>query len=194
MREHSIRDSSRTDAILAWLHGRKEEMAAFLAELVAIPTENPPGTGYTACADLLETHIRQLNLDCDRFAPVGLAVENDQPPVSLLASLGSGERSLYFHGHYDVVPAQSVEQFQPTRKENFIFGRGSCDMKGGIVAMLYAILAIKEYGQNLNGKVSLMLVPDEETGGKRGSAWLASKGLLGRNGIGIYRHCSQEQP
>ena len=160
-------------------------MAALLTELVSIPTENPPGTSYGACADLLETRIGQLNLDCERLAPVGLEMENGQPPVSLLASLGSGERSLYFHGHYDVVPAQSAEQFHPFRKEHFLFGRGSCDMKGGIVAMLYAILAIRESGQRLNGKVGLMLVPDEETGGKRGSAWLASEGLLGRDGIGM---------
>ena len=185
MSNRSSRDSSRTDAILSWLHGRKEEMAAFLAELVAIPTENPPGTGYAACADLLERRMRELNLDCERFAPVGLEMENSDPPVSLLTSFGSGERSLYFHGHYDVVPAQSAEQFRPFRKEHFLFGRGSCDMKGGIVAMLYAILAIRECGQRLNGKVGLMLVPDEETGGKRGSAWLASEGLLGRNGIGM---------
>jgi succinyl-diaminopimelate desuccinylase len=185
MSKRSIRDSSRTDAILSWLRERKEEMAAFLAELVAIPTENPPGTSYAACADLLETRIRQLNLDCERFAPAGPETENGQPPVSLLASLGSGDRSLYFHGHYDVVPAQSAEQFHSFRKEHFLFGRGSCDMKGGIVAMLYAILAIRECGHKLNGKVVLMLVPDEETGGKRGSAWLASQGLLGRNAIGM---------
>ena len=49
-------------------------------------------------------------------------------------------------------------------------------MKGGIVAMLYAILAIKGCGEELNGKVGLTLVPDEETGGRRGSALLASAG------------------
>jgi acetylornithine deacetylase/succinyl-diaminopimelate desuccinylase-like protein len=58
-------------------------------------------------------------------------------------------------------------------------------MKGGIVAMLYAILAIKEYGPRLNGKIGLMLVPDEETGGKRGSAWMAREGMLGKNGVGM---------
>ncbi len=185
MSKHLSSDSSRTDAIISWLHGRKEEMAAFLAELVAVPTENPPGTGYRPCSDLLASRIGQLNLDCDRFVPVGLEMDNGDAPVCLLTTFGSGERSLYFHGHYDVVPAQSSQQFQPTRKDNFIFGRGSCDMKGGIVAMLYAILAIKEHAWNLNGKISLTLVPDEETGGKRGSAWLASEGLLGRNGIGM---------
>jgi succinyl-diaminopimelate desuccinylase len=185
MSKRSSRDSPGTDAILSWLQGCKEEMAALLAELIAIPTENSPGTGCAACSDFLEGRMRQLNLDCERFVPVGLEMENGELPVSLLASLGNGECSLYFHGHYDVVPAQSAEQFQPSREENVLFGRGSSDMKGGIVAMLYAILAIREYGLKLNGKVALLLVPDEETGGKRGSAWLASEGLLGRNGIGM---------
>ena len=40
-------------------------------------------------------------------------------------------------------------------------------MKGGIVAMIYAILAIRECGQGLSGKVGLMLVPDEETGRRK---------------------------
>ena len=105
--------------------------------------------------------------------------------MSLMATFGSGTRTLYFHGHYDVVPAQSPAQFQPERKEHFLFGRGSCDMKGGIVAMLLAVRALKECNVALNGKIVLTLVPDEETGGARGSAWLASQGKLGRNGIGM---------
>src|SRR5262249_29979081 len=77
------------------------------------------------------------------------------------------------------------EQFQPLRKEHFLFGRGACDMKGGIVAMLYAILALKECSAVLDGNINLILVPDEETGGARGSAWLPQQGLLGRNAIGM---------
>jgi acetylornithine deacetylase/succinyl-diaminopimelate desuccinylase family protein len=178
-------DSPGTNAIVSWLHGRNEEMAALLAELVAIPTENPPGRNYRRCAELLETRIRRLGLDCERLTPGVSKTETGDDPVCLLASFGSGERSLYFHGHYDVVPAQFAEQFQPSRREHFLFGRGSCDMKGGIVAMLYAILAIRECGGKLNGKIALMLVPDEETGGARGSAWLAQQGLLGQNGVGM---------
>jgi succinyl-diaminopimelate desuccinylase len=154
-------DSPRTDAMVSWLRGRTEEMATFLAELVAIPTENPPGNNYRLCAELLEKRIRQLGLDCQRFAFADAKIGTDDAPPCLLASFGSGEQSLHFHGHYDVVPAQSIEQFQPSRKEHFLFGRGSCDMKGGIVAMLYAILAIKGCGKELNGKIGLTLVPDE---------------------------------
>jgi succinyl-diaminopimelate desuccinylase len=160
---------TRTDALLSWLGQREEEMAALVAELVSIPTENPPGKHYRACADFLESRVRQLGLACERFEPSGQDKDEDAP-ACLLARYGGGSRTLYFHGHYDVVPAQSAEQFRPVRKEHFLFGRGACDMKGGIVAMLYAILALKACGEELNGKIGLILVPDEETGGERGSA------------------------
>jgi len=176
---------SRSSAILSWLAERKDEMAALLAELVAIPTENPPGENYRACAELLEQRIQRLGIDCGRIVPGGARISLENAPVSLLANYGCGEKTLYFHGHYDVVPAQSAEQFQPVRKQNFLFGRGACDMKGGIVAMLYAMLATRECGETLNGKIGLMLVPDEETGGSRGSQTLAREGSLGKNGVGM---------
>jgi len=135
---------------------------------------------------LLERRIRQFVLGCERYEPAEAKKENADDPACLLASFGNGQRSVYFHGHYDVVPAQSAEQFQPYRKEHFLFGRGSCDMKGGIVATLYAILAIRECGLQPNGRIVLTLVPDEETGGSRGSAWLAHEGLLGQNRIAMF--------
>ena len=176
---------AQTAAILSWLWQREDEMAALLAELVAIPTENPPGKHYRACADFLESQLRQAGLECERLAPGVSNEDAEGDPASLLASYGHGNRALYFHGHYDVVPAQSAEQFQPVRKEHFLFGRGSCDMKGGIVAMLYAIRALKETGARVQGRIGLTLVPNEETGGEGGSAWLAQQGLLGRDGIGM---------
>jgi succinyl-diaminopimelate desuccinylase len=182
-------DAATKDALLAWLRQHQDEMAGRLAELVAVPTENPPGGNYRHCAELLEKRLREHGLEYQRLQPAGQAANSEQDaadiPVSLLASYGRGDRTLYFHGHYDVVPAQSPEQFRPTRKDHFLFGRGSCDMKGGIVAMLYAVLALRETGVKLDGRIALALVPDEETGGARGSAWLAQQGLLGKAGIGM---------
>src|SRR6266851_5714819 len=152
MSGHLGSEAGRKDSILAWLWQREDEMAALLSELVAIPTENPPGRNYQACAALLERRLRNFGLDCERFfEPAGPEKKSGESPACLLAC----------------------------------FGRGSCDMKGGIVAMLYAILALKECGAELNGRAGLMLVPNEETGGAGGSAWLAQQGLLGRNGIGM---------
>src|SRR5713101_6017896 len=186
MSGHAGSEAARKDSILAWLRQREDEMAALLSELVAIPTENPPGRNYQACAALLERRLRNFGLDCERFfEPAGPEKKSGESPACLLACYGRGKRTLYFHGHYDVVPAQSAQQFEPVRKEHFLFGRGSCDMKGGIVAMLYAILALKGCGAELSGKAGLMLVPNEETGGANGSAWLTQQGLLGRNGIGM---------
>src|SRR5713226_9294307 len=178
-------DAARIGALLSWLGRREEEMAALLAELVAIPTENPPGKNYRACAELLENRLRQCGLECERLEAGDSKEATGNSPVCLIANYGLGERVLYFHGHYDVVPAQSREQFKPLRKEHFLFGRGSCDMKGGIVAMLYAILALKDCGAELDGRIALTLVPNEETGGEGGSAWLAKQGRLGRGGIGM---------
>jgi succinyl-diaminopimelate desuccinylase len=171
--------------ILKWIRKREEEMARLLAELVAIPSENPPGKNYRAVAKALEKCLRNSGLLCKRLESKHKGKSSEESPASLLGEYGSGDRTLYFHGHYDVVPAQTVEQFKPLRKNHFLFGRGTGDMKGGIVSMLYAIRALKELGANLDGKIGLMLVPDEETGGVRGSAHLANEGLLGRTGIGM---------
>jgi succinyl-diaminopimelate desuccinylase len=185
MNPRSDDSTAHRSVILSWLRQREDEIATLLADLVAIPTENPPGKHYRTCVDLLQTHVREVGLDCERLGP---CVSSDGPeyfPESLLATYGSGERTLYFHGHYDVVPAQTSAQFQPLRKEHFLFGRGSSDMKGGIVAMLYAIRALKQIGVDLKGKIGLILVPNEETGGMNGTAWLAQEGMLGRNAVGM---------
>jgi acetylornithine deacetylase/succinyl-diaminopimelate desuccinylase family protein len=178
-------DAGRAGAILKWLRAHEEEMARVLAELVAIASENPPGKNYRAVAAILEKYIRRFGFEFERIQPKSKAKSAKEHPACLMGKYGRGDRTFYFHGHYDVVPAQTAEQFKPVRKKHFLFGRGSCDMKGGIVAMLYAMRALKECGVRLQGKIGLMLVPDEETGGERGSAWLAREGLLGRNGIGM---------
>ncbi|HET8921666.1 MAG TPA: ArgE/DapE family deacylase [Candidatus Acidoferrum sp.] len=185
MSTRANQNATRTEPILEWLRRREDEIAALLTELVAVPTENPPGKNYRACADVLEKCIREIGMDCERFENPDPNRKDGESRGCLRAGYGSGERTLYFHGHYDVVPAQSPEQFQPLRKDHFLFGRGSCDMKGGIVAMLFAIRALKECGVELNGRVGLTLVPDEETGGEHGSAWLSRRGILGRHGIGM---------
>jgi succinyl-diaminopimelate desuccinylase len=185
MNEPKQEMTKKAGPLLAWLRERENHMAELLAELVAIPTENPPGKDYGACVNLLEKRLKGFGLDCERAGASHQKKDDPEAPVSLIAGYGSGERTIYFHGHYDVVPAQSAEQFQPVRRDHFLFGRGTCDMKGGIVAMLYAILALRACGGELGGRIELTLVPNEETGGEGGSASLAAQGRLGRGGIGM---------
>jgi acetylornithine deacetylase/succinyl-diaminopimelate desuccinylase-like protein len=55
--------TAQSAAILSWLRQRESEMAALLADLVAIPTDIPPGKNYRACVDFLESQLRQVGLD-----------------------------------------------------------------------------------------------------------------------------------
>lgn len=157
-------------------------MADFVSALVAVPTENPPGRNYRACADLLARHLDRLGFPHE-VVEVPTPAGTD-PRFCVLSGYGTG-RTLYFHGHYDVVPASSPEQFTPRRQGVNLFGRGATDMKSGLASMLYAVLALRELGVALAGRIGLVFVPDEETGGAFGSRWLAETGRLGRDGIGM---------
>jgi acetylornithine deacetylase/succinyl-diaminopimelate desuccinylase-like protein len=66
-----------------------------------------------------------------------------------------------------------------------IVGRGSSDMKSGLAAMIHATRAVRDLGALGSGRIGLVLVPDEETAGPRGSRDLAARGLLGAGGIGM---------
>jgi acetylornithine deacetylase/succinyl-diaminopimelate desuccinylase family protein len=152
----------------------RDPMLELTRQLVAIPSENPPGNSYGEAISLLTGHLRKLGFEDTRV--VGDCI---------LSFVGGGERTLYFSGHYDVVPAQSPAQFQPFVKGPNLFGRGSSDMKSGLAAMIYAAKAISDSGARLNGRIGLVFVPDEETAGPRGSRHLAELGLLGENGMAM---------
>ncbi|MCW5850154.1 MAG: M20/M25/M40 family metallo-hydrolase [Anaerolineae bacterium] len=85
-----------------------------------------------------------------------------------------------FHGHYDVVPAQRRDQFEPRVENGWLHGRGAADMKAGLASMIYAAYLLKELAVPLPGRVGLCLVADEETGGQGGSRYLEAIGRLGR--------------
>ena len=149
-------------------------MVALTRELIEIPTENPPGAHYGEIVELLTRRLRELGF-------------NDTHVVGdcILSFTGESDRTLYFSGHYDVVPAQNREQFVAQVKGANLFGRGSSDMKSGLAAMIYATVALRESGALSNGRIGLVFVPDEETAGPRGSRYLAERGLLGQNAIGM---------
>ncbi len=164
---------SLTADVLARAASYRDEVTDLTRRLVAIPTENPPGDGYAPClAAIAET------LD-----GVGLAPRRVED--CLLGWHGSGTPVVYLHGHYDVVPAQRREQFEPHLQLGRLYGRGTADMKGGLAAMILAVRVLKDLDVPLRGRVALCVVPDEETAGPRGSRRLAELGLLGADGIAM---------
>ncbi len=161
----------------------RDEMVAFTEELVSIPSANPPGSSYRRCVELLGERLEELGLE-HRVVEVP-GSKASYPRYCLLAFYGSGDRTLYFHGHYDVVPPSGKRQFRPRIRGSRLYGRGSADMKSGLVSMIYAVKALKDCGMPLSGRTGLVFVPDEETGGALGSRYLAETGVLGRDAIGM---------
>jgi acetylornithine deacetylase/succinyl-diaminopimelate desuccinylase family protein len=168
---------ARIKAVVA---GEREAITSTLAELIAIPTENPPGTSYRECADFLSRLLGGWGIEHQVFT----VPHGDHPRFSIVGSYGAGEPGLHFHGHYDVVSAQSPDQFRGERRNSRLYGRGAADMKGGIVAMLFALRSIQQCDIKLSKSITLTLVPDEETGGRLGMRRLVDEGLLPRPAFG----------
>lgn len=168
----------QTERLISRVQGLAAEMQDFTASLVAIPSENPPGDHYQECADLIVSKLSDLGIAHEIIEDR----QNNLGPC-IVARLGQGTETLYFHGHYDVVPGKN--QFTPFVKDGNLFGRGSADMKGGLAAMLYAAVALREEQIDLNRQLALVFVPDEETTGPRGSRYLSRLNMIGRDGIGM---------
>jgi acetylornithine deacetylase/succinyl-diaminopimelate desuccinylase-like protein len=155
-------------AIADWLDARADEMAELVETLVRVPTENPPGRELARCADVL----------CEALDRLGFAAELIQGHAAVRGTVGDGDTLLYYHGHFDVVPAQSPSQFEPVRRDGRIVGRGTSDMKGGLVSMLYGAAAARELGLLDGTRIVLHCVCDEETGSTAGAGHLREAGLI----------------
>jgi succinyl-diaminopimelate desuccinylase len=173
----------RAAELEGWLEPRAGEMAALVEELVAVDTENPPGRSLGRCGRILRDAMEELDL-APELIEVAAAGELEEPCV-VRGSAGEGTRTLYFHGHFDVVPAQSGAQFSPRREEGKIFGRGTADMKGGLVSMLYGARAAQQLGLLSDGCVRLHLVCDEETGSAAGSGYLRHANLIDHGALAM---------
>ncbi len=152
----------------------------FAGDLIAIPSENPPRKNYAACAARILKELDSLGMEYETYdAPP----HRNEPRTNIISFAGEGDRTVYVHGHYDVVPAQSPDQYNPRTEGGYLYGRGSTDMKGGLASMVYSGFIVKRLGLLKNGRIGLCFVPDEESGGQGGSAYLDQIGVIGRGGI-----------
>ncbi len=176
--------SEREQSVLAALDERGL-IEAFRA-LLRIPSL----TGQEAEAQRwLAQHMRQMGLEVDLW-PIDVAamrrhpqfpgMEVDRSGHEALGLVGiwhgspagtaGNSKHLMFNGHIDVVPVGDPANWRHAPwgadlQDGLIYGRGACDMKGGLMAALYALKAIKDVGISLPGSVSIQSVIGEEDGG-----------------------------
>ncbi|MGO9582412.1 MAG: M20 family metallopeptidase [Acidimicrobiales bacterium] len=139
----------------------EHEALELLSELIARPSENPPGD-EGACAQLLASFL-------DEHGVVNRLVEVAPGRPNLYAAIGAPGPTLVFCGHLDTVPAGegwTGDPFRATLVDGDLYGRGACDMKAGLAAMTEALLAVKRSGVLARGSLALHAVIDEEVGCK----------------------------
>ena len=173
-----------TDRVLATIDTLTGEAVAFASELIRIPTVNPPGDLYPECARLIGDMLARCEFEVEYHAAEGLPEHTRTHPRLNVIGTRRG-RSLHplvhLNGHFDVVPAGAgwtVDPFGGEVRDGRIWGRGSCDMKAGIAAAVFAAEAVRRAGIELSGSVEISGTVDEESGGFAGVAWLAHHGRL----------------
>jgi acetylornithine deacetylase/succinyl-diaminopimelate desuccinylase-like protein len=155
------------------------DVGKLLAELIALPSVNPafvpegtPGTGEQLVADYLTA----------LGGKVGLAIELQEVfpgrhnVIARLEPRGKRKQRVLLGPHMDTVVA-APEQFRPVKRQGKMYGRGACDTKGSVAAMLTAVLEVaKKRGAAHETEIVFCAFVDEEDG-QNGSRRLARTGF-----------------
>jgi succinyl-diaminopimelate desuccinylase len=170
------------DRLFARIDAQRDALVELTQALVRVPTVNPPGEAYTDCAELIGRRLAARGFAVEYLRAAGARADSARYPrtnvVGRIEGSGPGP-CVHFNGHIDVVePGQgwSVDPFAGTVRDGRIYGRGTCDMKGGIAASIIAAEAILAEGIRFPGAIEISGTVDEETGGHAGVAWLAEHG------------------
>jgi succinyl-diaminopimelate desuccinylase len=173
-----------TDRVLATVDTLTDEAVAFTSDLVRMPTVNPPGELYEECARFIGDTLARCDFAVEYHPAVGRPEHTPAHPRINVVGTRRGRTLrplVHLNGHFDVVPAGAgwtVDPFGGEVREGRVWGRGSCDMKAGIAAAVFAAEAIRRSGVALNGSVEISGTVDEESGGLAGVAWLAHHGRV----------------
>ncbi len=149
------------------------DLTRILADLVAIPSINPLGHAADGpeffeyrVTDYLEQLLRSRGIAVHR-QPVAPRRDNLIARVDGLPRAESGGQLLLMEAHQDTVPVDgmTIEPFVPTIRDRRLYGRGSCDVKGGLTAMLGALVRLAEETSNVDRPtVVLACTVNEEHG------------------------------
>src|SRR6202451_1772004 len=172
--ESAIRDFVREHA---------EAETRFLAEIVKVPSDNPPGDCDDSAAAVAK-HLEGLGFQVERHkAPESLVRANGMISATNLIvrrQFGQGGPTIALNAHGDVVPPGAGWTHDPYGAEivdGWMGGRGAAVSKSDIATYAFAMLALESSGAALNGAVELHVTYDEEAGAEIGPRYLLENGL-----------------
>ncbi|QCO54413.1 acetylornithine deacetylase/succinyl-diaminopimelate desuccinylase family protein [Pseudorhodobacter turbinis] len=171
-----------TTPLMARIDGKRDDLIKLTQDLIRIPTLNPPGENYHAICDFLDKRLRAHGFETQLIRAFGTPGDSERfPRWNIIArrdgtSLGD---CVHFNSHTDVVEVGAGWTFDPFGGEvsdGKIYGRGACDMKGGLATSIIAAEAFIEEHPHYSGAIEISGTADEESGGYGGVAYLAEKG------------------
>jgi len=172
------------DRVIGEIDRAADEIVAFTSALVRLPTVNPPGEAYEPCARFIGNHLARNGFEIEYVAAEGRPEHTSRyPRLNVVGTRRGTTRGpvVHFNGHIDVVPAGdgwTVEPFGGLVRDGRIYGRGTCDMKAGLAAAIFAAEALRRADVALAGAIEVSGTVDEESGGFAGVAWLAERGRI----------------
>src|SRR5208282_2445048 len=160
-----------------------EAQTRFLAEIVKVPSDNPPGDCDPAAGAIAQL-LEGLGFAVEQHkVPARLARANGMMSATNLIArrrFGQGGPTIALNAHGDVVPPGTGWTHDPYGAEivdGWMVGRGAAVSKSDIATYAFAMLALEKCGAALNGAVELHVTYDEETGGEIGPRYLLENGL-----------------
>jgi len=170
------------DGIFKVIEGRREELVELTRELIRFPTINPPGEAYQPCAEYIGRRLQARGFTVDYVRAAGTPGDSDRYPRINVVARREGARSgrcVHFNSHIDVVQTGAgwtLDPFAGVVQDGKVFGRGACDMKGGLAASIIAVETLIDSGADLPGALEISGTVDEESGGYGGVHYLAERG------------------
>ena len=140
------------------------------SELVKFKTINPKGESenFYDCVKFISEYFSQNGFSAE-------IKEFEKGWPTIIVKNNKDGKSILLNGHYDVVPIGDItkwkyDPFSGKIVDNKVFGRGSTDMKGGLAVLINTFIKVAD---KIDYNLIFTAVPDEETGGQKGSKYLA---------------------
>jgi succinyl-diaminopimelate desuccinylase len=172
------------EAVKRRIEDQHNAVAQLCAELIRFQTVNPPGDFYEPCARFLGARLEAVGFATQYIRAKGAPGDTDAfPRINVIARREGGKPgpTVHFNSHIDVVEAGddwTMDPFAGIIRDGRVYGRGACDMKGGLAASVIAVECFLAEHPEFAGAIEISGTADEESGGFGGVAHLAGLGFF----------------